>query len=158
MDYSQSKQQRIERVRRGELTDAEQRVLSVILRAKDGIHKRDVITKSLETYKTVEYVLCTLHAAGKIGQNGSRGEMARWCKPGLEAHCRKVAREQFYACREAEKDAKEQRKRELRRVRNKEYKARVKVSKNLPDTPLRIIGPAREFFAPGPISVFHLAK
>lgn len=158
MKYRSEKEIRIARVRRGDLTDIEQRVYSVVIRAKDGIHKREVVAKSLEVFKTVEFVLSLLKAAGKIGQNGLRGEMARWCKPGLEQHCREVAIAAFYASRKKDKTAEAELRRERRNRVNKEYMRKAKASKELPDTPVRIIGPAREFKPTGPISVFHLAQ
>lgn len=160
MDYNAAKAARIQRMRRGELTDPEQRVLGVILRAPDGLHVREVVSKSLETHKTVEYVLCSLHAAGLVAQNGYRGQMARWCKPGLETHCRELAHAKFYAGRaDPVGDAKLRiEKIEKRKARNREYKARRKFSATLPDTPVRIIKPATEFKVTGPISVFHLGQ
>lgn len=160
MDYNAAKAARIQRMRRGELTDAEQRVLGVILRAPDGLHVREVVSKSLETHKTVEYVLCSLHAAGLVAQNGYRGQMARWCKPGMETHCRELAHAKFYAGRaDPVSDAKRRiEKLEARKLRQREYEKRRKFSAALSDEPVRIIGPAREFKAPGPISVFHLGQ
>lgn len=168
MDYNAAKAARIQRMRRGELTDAEQRVLGVILRAPDGLHVREVVSKSLETHKTVEYVLCSLHAAGLVAQNGYRGQMARWCKPGMETHCRELAHAKFYAGRadpisDARRRIEEVERRKQRRSqqyakRNEARKAELQACPVMADAPVRIIGPAKEFKAPGPISVFHLGQ
>lgn len=160
MNYTLAKAERIKRMRAGELTDIEQRVLGVILRAPDGLHVREVVSRSMESHKTVEYVLCSLHAARLVAQNGYRGPMARWCKPGLEQHCREMAHAKFYAGRaDPVTDAKRRiEKLEARKLRQREYEKRRKFSAALPDEPVRIIGPAREFVAPGPISVFHLGQ
>lgn len=159
-DYTAAKEFRIERMRRGELTDIEQRILGVVLRAPDGLHVREVVSKSLESHKTVEYVLCSLRAARLVSQNGYRGPMARWCKPGREQHCRELAHAKFYAGRaDPVSDAKRRiEKLEARKLRQSEYEKRRKFSAALPDSPVRIIGPAKEFKAPGPISVFHLGQ
>lgn len=166
--YELSKANRIQRIRSGKLTDIEQRVLGVVLRPKDGAHISEVVSKSMEVHKTVEFVLMTLRAAGRVGHNGYRGPMARWCKPGREQHCREVAYAKFYAGRAdpisdarrriSEVELRKQRRSEQYAKRNEARKAELKASPTLNGNPVRIIGPAREFKAPGPISVFHLGQ